>query len=325
MNRLHRLYFVFCGSAFLLAFALNAAANDAIDIEYAEIQPLAAHSLLLDVARIGDRLVAVGERGHILYSDDEGEQWAQADVVPTRSTINKVFVLGDRIWAAGHDSVILTSGDRGKTWTREYFAPERMQPIMDVYFSDPNQGLAIGAYGLMMQTQDGGITWEDSAVNDEDDYHLNALLTWPDGRYIIAGEAGYSYRSFDTGQTWQSMDMPYLGSMFGAVVTDEDCVLFFGLRGHIQKSCDFGESWEELETGSETTLADAVVYQGKVLMVGNSGVLLEWNGDGGFTEYQHSSGVDFAGVIHLGNGRFLLVGEEGVHFYPEKRTEEESG
>jgi len=294
-----------------------------LDLEYAEQHSLAAKSLLLDVARMDNRVIAAGERGHIVYSDN-GREWVQAEAVPTRSTINKLFVLGDRIWAAGHDSVILTSGDRGKTWTRQYYDPDRMQPIMDIFFSDENRGIAIGAYALLMFTMDGGQTWEDAYVNDEDDFHLNSLVTYPDGRLLIAGEAGYSYRSFDHGQTWESMNMPYLGSMFGAVKTAEDCVLFYGLRGHVQKSCDFGDSWEELETGTRSTLSDAAAYDGKVLIVGNGGSLLEWNGDGGFTEHVHSSGVIFSGVINLGDGRFLLVGEEGIHYYPES-TEEKAG
>ena len=69
-------------------------------------------------------------------------------------------------------------------------------------------------------------------------------------------------------------------------------------------------------------MADAVGYQGKVLMAGHSGILLESDGDGGFSEYRHSSGVDFAGILHLGEGQFLLVGEEGVHHYPESVAEE---
>ena len=321
MIRLHRIFCVLFGFLMQMAVASSAAAEDGLDIEYAEIQPLVPESLLLDVVRVGDRLVAAGERGHIVYSDN-GMDWVQAEVVPTRSTLNRLFVLGDRMWAVGHDSVILTSGDHGKTWTRQYFAPDRMQPIMDVYFRDQNHGLVIGAYGLMMVTSDGGQTWQDTLVNEEDDYHLNALLPLDDERYLIAGEAGYSYRSSDTGQTWQSMEMPYLGSMFGAVRTQGDCVLYFGLRGHVQQSCDFGESWVELETGSETTISDAVAWDGKVLLVGNSGAVLEFDGDGGFSEYKHSSGGDFAGILHLGEGRFLLVGEDGVHRFPETQQEE---
>ena len=33
--------------------------------------------------------------------------------------------------------------------------------------------------------------------------------------------------------------------------------------------------------------------------------------------YLHSSGVDFASVIHLDDGSWLLVGEEGSHRFPE--------
>ena len=40
--------------------------------------------------------------------------------------------------------------------------------------------------------------------------------------------------------------------------------------------------------------------------------------DGGpFRVYHHSSGVDFAAAISLGDTNFLLVGEDGVHRYPE--------
>lgn len=305
----------------LMALAVNATVEEEVDITYAEHQPLVPESLLLDIVRIGNRLVAAGERGHIVYSDD-GQDWKQADVVPTRSTLTRLLVLGDRLWAAGHDSVILTSGDHGKTWTRQHFDPDRMQPIMDIYFHDQNHGLAIGAYGLMLVTSDGGTTWEDSSVNDEDEYHLNSILPMGDGRFLIAGEAGFSYRSFDGGQTWQGMDMPYLGSMFGAVRLEGDCVFFYGLRGHVQQSCDFGESWAEVDTGIQTTIADAVSYDGRVLMVGNNGSVIEYNGDGGFSEYKHSSGGDFAGVIQVGEGRFLLVGEDGVHRYPETGKKE---
>jgi photosystem II stability/assembly factor-like uncharacterized protein len=319
-----RIFFTGCCVLLVQAITfLTPALAEDLDVDYAEHERLVADSLLLDVVRIGDRLVAAGERGHIVFSDD-GRKWEQAEVVPTRSTINKLFVLEDRIWAAGHDSVILTSGDRGKTWTRQYYDPDRLQPIMDIYFADAEHGLAIGAYGLIMFTSDGGQTWEDSYINEEDDFHLNALVPFPDGRFLIAGEAGYSYRSFDNGQSWESLDMPYLGSMFGAIQTAEGCVLFYGLRGHVQKSCDFGENWEELETGIESSISDAAEYDGSVLLAGNNGALLEWDGDGGFTEHTHSSGVIFSGLIHLGDGRFLLVGEDGVHFYPESTGEEDS-
>lgn len=291
-------------------------ADTDIDIEYAESMPLATESMLLDITYVGDTIVAVGERGHIIRSTD-GETWQQADVVPTRSTLTSVFSKGNRLWAAGHDAVILTSGDHGKTWSREFFDPDRQQAVMDVVFTDENSGVAIGSYGLYLETSDGGKNWQPSIVDQDSDYHLNSMLVFSDGRRIIAGEAGYSYRSFDDGETWEAMEMPYQGSMWGALKTEEDCVLFYGLRGHVVESCDFGSSWTELETNAESSISGAVEHEGLVLLAANSGTILIRDDGLGFTTYHHSSGVDFSAVLSLGDGNFLLVGEDGVHQYPE--------
>jgi len=296
--------------------AQKAKTDQGLDVNYAEHMPLATHSMLLDITRAGNVLVAVGERGHIVRSTD-GKYWEQVEVVPTRSTLTSVFSLGGRLWAGGHDAVIITSGDGGKTWTREYFDPDRQQAVMDIYFTDENHGVAIGSYGLYLRTSDGGQTWEDDTVDQEIDFHLNSLVRFSDGRQLIAGEAGYSYRSFDDGETWEAMEMPYQGSMWGALQTNGGCVLFYGLRGHVMESCNFGSSWTELETGSESSISGAAEHEGLIVLAANSGTVLI-RGDGGlFKIHHHSSGVDFAAVISMGDGNFLLVGEDGVHRYPE--------
>ena len=299
--------------------------GDALDIDYAETQPLAAESLLLDITRTpAGRFVAVGERGHIVLSDD-GETWVQARVVPTRSTLTSVEAADRRLFAAGHDTVILTSGDGGETWTREYYDPERQQAVMDLSFDDSRNGVAMGAYGLYMVTDDGGENWYDESVDYENEYHLNRMVKLDDERRMIAGEAGYSYRSFDGGQSWEAMDLPYLGSMWGAVRTAADCVLFYGLRGHILESCDFGDSWAELKADTISSLSDAAWSDGTTVIVGNSGVVLVREGDGRFKTHVHSRGVDFAGVLALGDGRYLLVGEEGVYSFPEQGQGRQAG
>lgn len=60
--------------------AATALAQDSIagDAKPAVISFKASEVLLLDVAKVGDRLVAVGSRGHIVYSDDQGLTWIQA-------------------------------------------------------------------------------------------------------------------------------------------------------------------------------------------------------------------------------------------------------
>ena len=293
----------------------NAVADGHLDVEYAEVQPLAPKSMLLDVTRLGQRLVAVGERGHVVLSDD-GRNWVQADTVPTRSTLTTVFATGGRLWAAGHDAVIITSGDRGKTWSQQFFDPDRLQAVMDIYFTDEENGVAMGSYGLYLVTSDGGRNWEESAVDEENEFHLNGMIRFADGRRMIAGEAGYSYRSFDDGETWELLDLPYPGSMWGALRTAAGCAVFYGLRGHAMESCDFGDTWTDLPTGTGASLTGATEHQGMVVFAGNSGTVLTWAGRH-FTQHKHSSGVDFAAVMPLGGSLFLLVGEDGTHLFPE--------
>ncbi len=90
---------------------------------------LATKSLLLDVARAGERLVAVGEWGHIVLSDDGGETWRQAESVPVRVTLTAVsFPDAKRGWAVGHDAVVIHTQDAGENWQLQYQDPDAARP-----------------------------------------------------------------------------------------------------------------------------------------------------------------------------------------------------
>ncbi|MGL5147969.1 MAG: WD40/YVTN/BNR-like repeat-containing protein, partial [Plesiomonas shigelloides] len=109
-----------------------------------QLQPKAAQSLLLDITRAGNKLVAVGERGHVLLGDGAWQQVA----TPTAAQLTKVFFFNDALgWAVGHDATILHTQDGGKSWQVQLSAPERERPLMDVLFTSETEGVVIGAYG----------------------------------------------------------------------------------------------------------------------------------------------------------------------------------
>ena len=135
-------------------FALPAAAQRA-----AVESRLAAASLLLDGSAAGSRLVVVGERGHILYSDNKGATWAQAQV-PVQVMLTAVRMLDEQTgWAVGHDAVILRTRDGGGTWQLVHYAPQAQLPLLDVWFRDADNGFAVGAFGTFLASADGGDTW----------------------------------------------------------------------------------------------------------------------------------------------------------------------
>ena len=278
----------------------------------ADILPRARRSLLLDVVRTNAGYFAVGERGHVLVSED-GQAWTQAKV-PTRATLTTIATADGVLWAAGHDGVIVHSTDGGQTWTRRRAAPWSYDivdpsegvPVMDLLFTDARNGFAIGAYSLMLVTSDGGVTWtprsvlggaaeeasaadepaadgvaaaEDWTFSDDDlmldaesDPHLNAMARAGSGALVIAGERGTFMRSRDGGQTWESKRLPYEGSMFGVLAWEDDHILVYGLRGNVLESRDLGDSWTEVETGITTSL------MGGHALPGGGAVLVGANG-----------------------------------------------
>jgi photosystem II stability/assembly factor-like uncharacterized protein len=306
-------------------------ANDSAN-KPAEIEPLASTSLLLDLAVAGDRLVAVGERGHVLLSDDHGATWRQAKSVPTRVMLTAVFFVDAEYgWAVGHDETILNTADGGENWTRSHFAPEAQQPLLDLWFANRVSGIAVGAFGAYFTTNDGGRHWAsakfappapppkhdgEAAPGEGElppDYHLNRIVG-VGNRLYVAAEGGQLYRSDNRGASWRVLPSPYEGSFFGLVPIRGDGLLAFGLRGHLFRSADAGETWTQLSSGTTAMLTDGVAINDlRVVIGGLTGVLLV-SGDAGET-FRLTQQDDRKGVSALlpgPAGAVIVAGEGGV-------------
>jgi photosystem II stability/assembly factor-like uncharacterized protein len=309
------------GCAVLSAPALAAAAP-ATDVVYSVESAKASKSLMLDVVHAGKRLVAVGDRGHILYSDDQGATWTQAKV-PTRALLTSVFFVDDQHgWAVGHDAQILASEDGGVTWTKQYEDLKRESPLLDVWFQDANSGFAVGAYGALLATTDGGKNWEDVSdrLDNEDQYHLNGIAAVKDAGLFIVGEQGSMFRSADWGQTWEKLEGPYEGSLFGVIGTAEaNTLLAYGLRGNLFRSTDFGSTWEPVELKAargalEFGLSGATLLDdGSIVIVGNGGSVIRSNDNGEtFSVFNRTDRISVAAVTAAGDGNLILAGQGGV-------------
>ncbi len=296
------------------------AAESAAPVPEASIPArLAPQSLLLDAVARGSSWVAVGERGHILVSQDRGATWTQSSV-PTRMLLTGVWMHDERLgWAVGHDETILRTRDGGAIWELVHAAPEAERPLLDVWFRDAENGLAIGAYGALLVTGDGGTTWSERPVSD-DDFHLNQIAAAADGTLYIAGEAGHLFRSGDRGETWQVLPAPYEGSFFGVLPLSDGALLAYGLRGKLFRSADRGTSWTAVASGTEATLMGGLeLGGGHVLLSGLAGALLR-SDDSGQTFRATPLADRKANVALLGAGdRVVLFGEGGARLLEGER------
>jgi photosystem II stability/assembly factor-like uncharacterized protein len=301
--------------------------------EVSLLKPLAPRSLLLDGAAAGGMMMAVGERGHVLVSRDQGATWDQVEV-PTRSTLTGVHLHDEQLgWVVGHDAVILRTRDGGANWERLYWAPEQERPLFDVWFRDAENGFAIGAYGFFLATSDGGDSWVERPIVDPADIeeevdpyaftsaadlHLNQIARSDSGRLYVAAEAGGAFRSDDGGESWVTLEPPYEGSFFGSLPLAGDSVLLFGLRGNLFRSDDAGATWRPLETGTVALLTDGVqLADGTVIITGLAGALLI-SRDGGesFELAQQPDRQGLATALPTADGDLVLIGEFGVNRLP---------
>ncbi len=331
----------------VLVFANDANATASNNVEYSIKAPLAQQSLLLDSVSIEGKLVVVGERGHILISENHGKTWIQA-TVPTRATLTGVYFYNKQLgWVVGHDAVILRTMNGGKDWKRVYYAPEDETPLFDIWFENENNGFAVGAYGLVLTSADGGASWirqlfhvqkntlfNKDAIEDYPnekefmnhggdfspvyDFHLNHIESSDNDKLYIAAEAGNLYRSDDAGRTWWALSSPYRGTFFGVLPIAGDTLLAFGLRGNMYRSTDAGMSWRCIDTWTKETLQAGVRLQdGTVIIVGLGGTILS-SLDNGETFFFHTmpdrSGL--ASITQSRKGTVVVVGESGIKELP---------
>lgn len=285
----------------------------------AEPARLAANSLLLGLANSGKHLIAVGDRGNIVVSND-GTNWAQVEV-PVRATLTSVtFADENNGWAVGHDAVILHTGDGGKTWQMQNFAPEMEKPFLDVLFTDAQTGYAIGAYGLFMATTDGGASWTEveAAPIREEELHFNALSRLGNGDFFIVGETGMVGVSSD-GKTWERLTAPYDGSLYEAIPKGEKGAVIFGLRGNAYTTDDVrSNQWTKIELGTVASFfGGTALPSGDIALVGLSGEVAILRADGSVknTKIKALAGVTGTGTLSAAipwQGGVLTVGELGV-------------
>jgi photosystem II stability/assembly factor-like uncharacterized protein len=348
----HRL----CGALLALTLTLPPAVavagfRDVLDTPAAASE-LAAKGLINGLVLAGERIVGVGQRGHVVYSDDQGQTWRQAKVPVSSDLVAASFPTPQQGWAVGHDGVVLHSTDAGATWTKqldgralgpllvdyyrgrtgaageggadkwlaeaERFAAQGAEnPFLDVWFADERTGFVVGAFNLILRTRDGGKTWEPWLDRTDNPQALHLYAIRGAGAEVFAtGEQGLVLRLDPAAGRFRAVETPYKGTYFG-VVPGKGSVIVFGLRGNAFRSVDDGASWEKVDTGLREGVTAAATAGERVILASQTGRLLV-SDDGGahFSPVKVERAVPVAAVQPLGTEAVLIGGTRGVRVQP---------
>lgn len=314
----------------------------------------AASRTMLAIASAGKRLVAVGERGIVLLSDDNGNSWRQGKV-PVSVTLTAVhFATAAKGWAVGHSGVILHSADGGETWIKQLdgvgaanlmlmsakknaddvsritvgkdvaYAEQLVadgpdKPFLDVYFFDEMRGLVVGAFGLAFSTEDGGKHWQDWSKHIPNPKGKHLYRFAPQGAELwIAGEQGALFRSNDYGMSFEEIHTPYSGTYFGVIAGTGGNLVVFGLRGNAYHSGDGGQRWHKIDNTVEATLTDGMqLADGSLILVDQTGRILRSIDQGlSFLQLPLSQSLPLTGVGQAADGGLVLASFRGLMRIP---------
>jgi photosystem II stability/assembly factor-like uncharacterized protein len=309
------------GAVLLLWSTPALAQNDLLQLPAVK-SPRAVGSLLLDVTRAGERLVAVGERGHILLSDDNGQSWRQGSV-PVSVTLTAVqFPTAELGWVVGHDGVVLHSVDGGENWSLNFDGDQANRLVLSHYEklvaakeTELAQAEGEAAEALSLQLEDMSYGLDDARYGVEDGPWKPFLDLWfsdASSGYIV-GAYGLMFRTVDGGASWQFWGdrLDNLEGLHLNAISACGAGLFVaGEMGTIYRSTDGGQQWESLESpyegsffaviGSET--GDLVVAMG---LRGNA----IRSADGGASWQRLTSPLPAAllGATFLRDGRLVIA------------------
>ena len=278
----------------------------------------AARATMLASTRAGERIVAVGDHGVVLLSDDGGRSHRQARQVPVDVALTSVsFIDARRGWAAGHWGVILHTADGGETWQVQRSDAGQDRPLFALHFFDEKHGVAVGLWSLVLRTEDGGAHWQPVELapppgGKRADLNLFGLFADARGQLFAPAERGMVLRSDDKGQSWKYLPTGYAGSFWTGIAAP-GALLVAGLRGSMYRSVDDGVSWQRVDTHTASSITALAGADRKIVGVGLDGLVLR-SDDGGasFAASTREDRLPLTSVALDDQGRATMYSRQGV-------------
>ena len=313
-----------------LALLLSQATGASPGPDYAPIMPRAAQSLLLDIAAKRGRMLAVGERGHILFSGDSGHNWSQARV-PTTQMLTAVHIGQQRSWAVGHDGLILASDDGGENWRiqRDGLAIQaqlnieaREQALADLSVLQAQLAQNPDDRSLQLELEEAQLNLQDAETALAEPVFTAPLLDiWFSDRQRgwATGAFGLLLHSTDGGRHWtdvrSQLDNPDEFHL-NAITGDRRGRLLIAAEGGLLfRSLDNGHSWHSLASPYQGSWFGALYspLHDSLLVYGLRGTLYRSTNFGdSWQRIEHQANSTLAGGAVTAAGDIYLVGAVGL-------------
>lgn len=311
--------------------------------------------LLESIVLAGKRLVAGGEHGVIIYSDDNGTTWMQS-IVPVDVTLTCIGFATPMIgWAAGHFGVIINTNDGGKTWNaqlngiqanqltlvaaQEATAQNSVSPAVPlaltrahIFVEDgPNKPfltllvissqevIVFGAYRMTMKTTNGGKTWVDWSLHIDDrvSHDLYGVASSGSSIYLVA-ESGLVFCANSFEGNFSPVTSPSDVTLLGVVCAQDGGVIVFGVAGSCFRSVDGGKTWTVIELQTQDNLTSGIrINSGAIVLGSQTGIVYVSNDNGAtFASVPALPPISIFDLAEAPDAKLVFVGSSGITRLP---------
>lgn len=308
-------------------YALDLQLPDRLDLparHYGHVEDTA----FLSCIQLQPRVVCAGERGVIVYSDDAGGNWTQAQV-PVSTLITSISAANhSMLWAAGHSGSILFSSDGGEHWDLQFDGRQANALQIEHARSELNSLKEEFAQADEMAQEELQFSVEDAEFvlsNAQFDAQLGPANPFLDVLFLD-GKQGYAVGAYglfvkteDGGQSWstiahrlENFDRYHLNAISQL---KGGTLIIAGEAGMLFASYDQGESWETLYGPYQGSFfgVQATGNHDEALLYGLKGNVFK-TADGGQSWQRIELGVETSLTASARSeaGRLVIVGLSGV-------------
>lgn len=206
-------------------------------------------------------VVVVGQKGLALRSTDKGQTWTKLETGSKRDLLSVDFATPQLGVAVGDFGVMIRTEDGGQTWTKialptDLVLPEDVAEIVepgdvllyDVDFVDAQHGWAVGEFGVLLATADGGQTW--TAQKSPVETTLFGVHFTDPNNGFATGIEQVMLRTSDGGQHWEKVRVPgrkgFVLALFDVAVQGK-VGWAIGDSGLLLRTTDAGASWQMVD------------------------------------------------------------------------------
>lgn len=302
------------------------AQNTVVHIENSSVElltttGLASGTIITGISQSTSEMFICTSTGCI-YSSSDGISWSQVYSASGYSFSDICFVdqtgfaLGYNEWE--ECNLLLKTNNNGASWQELSFGSYLDEAyLFTLSFSSPLQG-CIGGYGCIVQTTDGGNSWQLQLMNEDifisDICHATSSLLFAAGEGLDGGEL---WKSTNGGSSWSSI-LTTTETLHAITFSSENHGILCGDWGYAAITHNAGASWQEVETPTNALIGSLSTSGNAVIATGSGGLILR-SEDGGasYTELSQGTGqgyirgfaADGSLMAGAGNNNMLITSQ----------------